>query len=216
MIAWKPSSDSCISSEGEGCTGLCPATAMKSPIALMSGFNALAALPPAPPSEIACAWLRGAAVVGAAGTACAAVSVVAADGVVGDAAWLFNKRTCPSRAMSLSSRSRIFCWSAALSDCPDAACEVPVCCGYAGMAAINEITACNPIRKLVDIRVMDVNISSSVGLRNRLDASVCATAMARSKVEGGYRENALVTLQGTNPELSQIVREKTGHSCPRK
>src|SRR5213083_1426130 len=93
----------------------------------------------------------------------ARLSVVAADGVVGDAAWLFNKRTCPSRAMSLSSRSRIFCWSAALSDCPDAACEVPLCCGYAGMAAINEITASNPIRKLVDIRVMDVNISSSVG-----------------------------------------------------
>src|SRR2546422_5928293 len=78
MMAWKPSSDSCISSEGEGCTGLCPATAMKSPIALMSGFNALAALPPAPPSEIACAWLRGAAAAGGTGAAWAVVSAVAA------------------------------------------------------------------------------------------------------------------------------------------
>src|SRR5439155_25349547 len=100
MIAWKPSSDSCISSEGEGCTGLGPATAIMSPIALMSGFNALAALPPAPPSEIACAWLRGAAVVGAAGSACAAVSVVAPDVVVADAAGLVNKGTGPYSAIS--------------------------------------------------------------------------------------------------------------------
>src|ERR1700737_240005 len=65
-MAWTPSSDSCIWREGVEFPGLWPAEPMKSPIMLMSGFNALAALPPAPPRAGSCvvASLTGAAETG--------------------------------------------------------------------------------------------------------------------------------------------------------
>src|SRR5882762_2397701 len=54
MMAWRPTSDSCISSEGSGETLLWPAVPMKSPIRLMSGLRSFA-LPDAPPKVCVCA-----------------------------------------------------------------------------------------------------------------------------------------------------------------
>src|SRR6266550_3396089 len=54
MMAWRPTSDSCISSERSGETLLWPAVPMKSPIRLMSGLRSFA-LPDAPPKVCVCA-----------------------------------------------------------------------------------------------------------------------------------------------------------------
>src|ERR1043165_5856614 len=108
MIAWKPSSLSCISSAGTGApvTGLRPNAPTKSPMALMSGFSALA-IDVAPP-------VCTAGTCSTADNGPPAASPVAAAAGAGAPCAAFNSRTMFSSAMIRSSSSRIFAsWSPA-------------------------------------------------------------------------------------------------------
>src|SRR5258706_15388891 len=108
---------------------------------LMSGFSAFAAEPPAPPRLTgAAATFSSAGAEASAGApagACAGAAAAAGAG----APCAFSVRTCPSRAIRRSSKSRIFCWSAALSSAGD----VPLpCCAN----AMPETTSANKSKSL--------------------------------------------------------------------
>src|ERR1017187_5206254 len=141
-MACSPTSDSCIWNEGVGLSGLCPAPAMNSPITLISGFNALAAAPPAPPSRtlspakavertascgvVTCAWVAG-----------------AEEGVAGEAALCdaapapcaLSWRNWPSSITMRSSRSRIFCSRAETSLLTPGAGTFAVCWAVAAQVS---------------------------------------------------------------------------------